>query len=93
MLFRSPGRIEHGVIRFHGRDLLALRGDEMRKLRGAEIALIPQDPLSALVLGADRRARHVFVGGERVVEDAELVGADPVTLHSDLAARARLLWT
>jgi oligopeptide/dipeptide ABC transporter ATP-binding protein len=47
-LLPEPGRIEHGVIRFRGRDLLALREDEMRELRGAEIALIPQDPLSAL---------------------------------------------
>ena len=47
-LLPEPGRIEGGAIRFRGRDLLALREAEMRELRGAEIALIPQDPLSAL---------------------------------------------
>jgi len=47
-LLPEPGRVDRGVIRFRGRDLLALRQGEMRDLRGAEIALIPQDPLSAL---------------------------------------------
>jgi cytosine/adenosine deaminase-related metal-dependent hydrolase len=51
------------------------------------------DPLAGFVLAADRRARHVFVGGERVVEDGRLVGADPATLREDLAARARRLWS
>jgi oligopeptide/dipeptide ABC transporter ATP-binding protein len=33
---------------FEGRDLLALPGDEMRKIRGDDIAMIFQDPLSSL---------------------------------------------
>jgi oligopeptide/dipeptide ABC transporter ATP-binding protein len=47
-LLPDPGRVEAGAIRFKGRDLLALGEAAMRELRGAEIALIPQDPLSAL---------------------------------------------
>lgn len=47
-LLPEPGRVEAGQLRFKGRDLLDLPEAEMRKLRGADIALIPQDPLSAL---------------------------------------------
>jgi ABC-type dipeptide/oligopeptide/nickel transport system ATPase component len=43
-----PGRILGGAIRFRGRDLLTLSEDEMRTLRGAAIALIPQEPSAAL---------------------------------------------
>jgi oligopeptide/dipeptide ABC transporter ATP-binding protein len=47
-LLPEPGRIESGAIRLRGRDLLSLSETEMRRLRGAALALIPQDPLSAL---------------------------------------------
>ena len=41
-------RVEAGAIRFRGRDLLAVSEAEMRRRRGADLALVPQDPLSAL---------------------------------------------
>ncbi len=47
-LLPEPGRIVSGAISFKGRDLLTVPHAELRALRGAEIALIPQDPLSAL---------------------------------------------
>ena len=47
-LLPEPGRIESGAVRLGGRELLRLSETEMRGLRGADIALIPQDPLSAL---------------------------------------------
>jgi peptide/nickel transport system ATP-binding protein len=43
-LVRPPGRIAGGEIRFAGRDLLALRESEMRRVRGKEISMIFQDP-------------------------------------------------
>jgi oligopeptide/dipeptide ABC transporter ATP-binding protein len=43
-----PGRISGGRILFEGRDLLQLPAAEMRRLRGAQISMIFQDPLSAL---------------------------------------------
>jgi cytosine/adenosine deaminase-related metal-dependent hydrolase len=58
---------------------------------GDDLADMP-DPLAGLVLGPDRRARHVLVDGARVVRDAELVGADVRALRRDLAKRARRLW-
>ena len=47
-LHRWNGGYAEGEIQFNGTHLLALRESEMRKLRGREIALIPQSPLSAL---------------------------------------------
>jgi ABC-type glutathione transport system ATPase component len=41
------GRVQ-GEIRLNGRDLLPLREGELRKLRGKEIALVLQSPMSAL---------------------------------------------
>jgi peptide/nickel transport system ATP-binding protein len=43
----SNARIE-GEIRFDGKDLLTASNEDMRKLRGNEIAMIFQDPLSSL---------------------------------------------
>src|SRR4051812_37438556 len=37
-----------GSIKFSGRDLLAASDDEIRAVRGGEIAMIFQDPLSSL---------------------------------------------
>jgi cytosine/adenosine deaminase-related metal-dependent hydrolase len=50
------------------------------------------DPLAGLVLGPERRARHVLVSGEYVVRDGTLLGADIHELRRELARRARRLW-
>jgi len=47
-LLPDGGRLEAGALRFRERDLLRMTAREMRQLRGADIALIPQDPLAAL---------------------------------------------
>ncbi|MCX7682868.1 MAG: ABC transporter ATP-binding protein [Anaerolineae bacterium] len=43
-----PGKIAGGEILFRGRDLLKLSQDEMRSVRGAEIAMIFQEPMTSL---------------------------------------------
>jgi len=43
-----PGKIEAGEVIFRGRDLLKLSDDEMRHVRGAQIAMIFQDPMTSL---------------------------------------------
>ncbi|MEP7290438.1 MAG: ABC transporter ATP-binding protein [Chloroflexota bacterium] len=43
-----PGKIENGVVNFEGRDLLKISNEEMRLVRGAEIAMIFQDPMTSL---------------------------------------------
>jgi oligopeptide transport system ATP-binding protein len=47
-LVEHPGRITSGSVRFGGRDLLALPEAERRKVRGEGIAMVFQDPLTAL---------------------------------------------
>ncbi|MEU7428849.1 ABC transporter ATP-binding protein [Streptomyces sp. NPDC040750] len=48
ILDTPPGRISGGRILFQGRDLLTLKEDERRAIRGAGMAMIFQDALSAL---------------------------------------------
>ncbi len=55
-----PGRIEAKAIRFMGRDLLALDERRMNEVRGADIAMIFQEPMSAL--------NPVFTVGEQIAE-------------------------
>jgi oligopeptide/dipeptide ABC transporter ATP-binding protein len=43
-----PGRITGGRILFAGRDLLTLSEEEMRKVRGREIAMVFQEPMTSL---------------------------------------------
>jgi peptide/nickel transport system ATP-binding protein len=47
-LVDPPGRIVGGRIVFEGRDLVGLPEDEMRRVRGARIAMVFQDPMMTL---------------------------------------------
>ncbi|MCD9873736.1 ABC transporter ATP-binding protein [Streptomyces guryensis] len=58
-----PGRITGGEVLFQGRDLLKLKEEERRKVRGAEMAMIFQDALSSLnpVLPVGDQLGEMFV--------------------------------
>ncbi len=43
-----PGKVVAGEVTFRGRDLLKLPKEEMRLVRGAEIAMVFQDPMTSL---------------------------------------------
>jgi oligopeptide/dipeptide ABC transporter ATP-binding protein len=43
-----PGRIVDGVINFEGRDLLKLSDEEIRQVRGAQISMVFQEPMTSL---------------------------------------------
>src|ERR1043165_1239268 len=45
---RPPGRIVSGSIRFKGRNLLELNDAGMRAIRGKEISMIFQEPMTSL---------------------------------------------
>ncbi len=47
-LLRKNGKVEGGEAVFDGRDLLSLSKEEMRQVRGREIAMIFQDPMTSL---------------------------------------------
>jgi oligopeptide/dipeptide ABC transporter ATP-binding protein len=59
-LLQSPGRVASGQILFKGRDLLTLDERDMRAIRGAEISLIFQEPMTAL--------NPVFTIGDQIAE-------------------------
>ena len=48
LVSRPAGRIEAGAILFKGRNLLALSEEEMRQVRGREIGMIFQEPMTSL---------------------------------------------
>ena len=43
-----PGRIEGGSVRFRGRELLGAPERELRRIRGREVAMVYQDPMTSL---------------------------------------------
>jgi peptide/nickel transport system ATP-binding protein len=48
LLAKPAGRIAGGAIRFRGRDLVGLGEDDMQALRGADMAMIFQEPMTSL---------------------------------------------
>ena len=63
-LVSPPGRITGGEILFEGNDLLKLRPGELRHIRGNDIAMIFQDPMTSL--------NPVFTVGEQIAEAVRL---------------------
>jgi len=67
-----PGRIVGGAIRFQSRDLLRLSEAEMRRIRGNDISMIFQEPMTSL---------------NPVLTVARQIG-ETLTLHQGLSGRA-----
>ncbi|WP_372624189.1 ABC transporter ATP-binding protein [Falsiroseomonas sp.] len=76
-ILRLAGRGAHilsGSIRFGGRDLLTLSDAEIRAVRGGEIGMVFQEPMTSL--------NPVFTVGEQI--------AEPLMRHRGLSRRAAL---
>jgi peptide/nickel transport system ATP-binding protein len=80
-LVQPPGRIAGGSIRFKDRDLMSLSESEMCKVRGAEVALIFQEPMTAL--------NPVFTIGDQIAETLVVHGR--ATRREGKARAAELL--
>jgi peptide/nickel transport system ATP-binding protein len=67
-LVDPPGRIVEGSIRLNGKELVGLPEEEMRRLRGREIAMIFQDPMMTLnpVLRIDTQMIEAITAHESV---------------------------
>jgi peptide/nickel transport system ATP-binding protein/oligopeptide transport system ATP-binding protein len=63
-LIAPPGRIAGGHIAFRGEDILAANDDRMREIRGNDIAMIFQDPMTSL--------NPVYTVGEQIAEALRL---------------------
>ncbi|HET7403857.1 MAG TPA: ABC transporter ATP-binding protein [Usitatibacter sp.] len=63
LIASPPGRVVSGTVRFGGRDLLRLTEPEMRKVRGNEISMIFQEPMTSLnpVLTIGRQVAETLV--------------------------------
>src|SRR6187455_2012177 len=63
LIASPPGRTVAGRVLFEGRDLLALSEPEMRKVRGNEISMIFQEPMTSLnpVLTIGRQIAEALV--------------------------------
>ncbi|TML79529.1 MAG: ABC transporter ATP-binding protein [Actinobacteria bacterium] len=75
-LINDPNMQVEGEVIYKGRDLMKLRKDEMREVRGDEIAMIFQDPMTSL--------NPVYRVGDQIVE--------AILIHQDIgkpAARRR----
>jgi len=60
LLPQGSGRVDAGQILFDGQDLLQIPEQEMRSLRGNRIAMIFQEPMTAL--------NPVFTAGDQIIE-------------------------
>lgn len=59
-LISQPGKIVNGSIRFKGEDILAVSETRLREIRGNDIAMIFQDPMTSL--------NPVYTVGEQIAE-------------------------
>ena len=73
-LLRAPGRVAGGAIEFAGQDLLALPEKAMRAIRGNQLSMIFQEPMTSL--------NPVFTIGRQIAES--------LTLHQGLSRREAL---
>ena len=59
-----PGRVSSGSIRIAGKELVGLDAESLRRIRGKEIAMIFQEPMTSL--------NPVFTVGEQIAESVRL---------------------
>ena len=57
---QPPGEISSGTVRFQGRDLYKMSDNEIREIRGQNIAMVFQEPMNAL--------NPVFTVGSQIVD-------------------------
>ena len=80
-----PGKITSGKALFQGRDLLSVTDEELRHIRGAQISMVFQDPMTSLnpVLTIGQQVTEAYTihiatqkkkAEERAVEMLEMVG-------------------
>ena len=90
-LLKQPGRITGGEIRYKGADIAKMSQRELQKIRGKEISMIFQEPMTALnpVLRIRSQMYEAFEGEKlskeekrrRAIELLKLVGIHPVVVH------------
>ena len=92
-LLEEPARIVEGLIRFRGRELTTLPEAEMRAIRGAEIAMVFQDPMTSLnpVLRIARQLIETMTAHGRFSPRVARVRGQNLLGRMGIAAPARAL--
>lgn len=86
-----PGRIADGQILYEGKDLVAMEAEEICQIRGKEISMIFQDPMTALnpVLTVGKQIAEVIEAHEKIsAEEAKKKMEDMLTMVGIDPARA-----
>ncbi|MDA2309781.1 ABC transporter ATP-binding protein [Bacillus cereus group sp. MYBK35-2] len=67
-LVTSPGKVKEGEILFHNENILSKSEKELRSIRGNQISLISQDPMSALnpVVKIGKQMTEVIIRHQKV---------------------------
>lgn len=97
-----PGKVEDGEVLFNGRDLIKLSAEEIRRVRGREMAMIFQDPMTSLnpVLTVGMQMTEALVlhlgmkqeqANERAAELLTMVGL-PNALPDLAHGNVNLIW-
>ena len=87
-----PGKILSGEIQFKGDDLLKLKDADMRKIRGNQISMIFQDPMTALnpiLRVGEQIAEVIHLHGNMSRAEAMQKGLEMLELVGIPASRAR----
>jgi oligopeptide/dipeptide ABC transporter ATP-binding protein len=73
---QPPGRIVRGEALYRGRDLLKLKRKELRAVRGGDIAMIFQDPMTSLnpVLTVGKQLSEAIIAHNPGVREKEALG-------------------
>ncbi len=82
-LLKHPGRVTGGSILYKGQDIVKMKSRELQKIRGKEIALIFQEPMTSLnpVLKIKDQIFEVLKGTEVQEKDADgnVTGSHKIT--------------
>jgi oligopeptide/dipeptide ABC transporter ATP-binding protein len=92
-LIKKPGKIVGGQILYRGKDIIKMNQHEMQKIRGKEISIIFQEPMTSLnpVLKIRKQIYEAFEGtnmtekekNDRAIELLKLVGIPSAEIRID----------
>jgi len=86
-LLQAPGRVASGEIFFEGQDLRTLDKEQMRRIRGAKIGMIFQDPQTSLNPLLTQRVVIALA----MCGDPDLIIADEPTTALDVSIQKQIL--
>ncbi len=92
-ILKAPGRVDGGSVLYDGSDLMTMSEREMESIRGSQISMIFQDPMSCLdpVFTIGRQLVETITAHERVSKDEARTRAIEAMAKVGLADPARIM--